>query len=81
MTPPYPGPPDFVDVPDVADLEDKLATRTPPYKIAFTQGESEVVEEFESADTSRGAQIAELHYSDGRYVTVDVERELLGVRA
>lgn len=73
------GPPEFVDIPDVAALSDTLESMSPPFTIRFSQGDSGAVEQFASVDTSRGAGIAELHYPDGRYVTVDVPTQLGGV--
>ena len=76
---PDPGPPEFVDIPDVAALSDTLETMSPPYRIGFSQGDGNAVAEFTSVDTSRGAGIAELHFDDGRHVTVDVETQVNGV--
>lgn len=73
------GPPDFVDIPDAAALDDVLDGQDLPYGIRFSQGDSEAMEVFESVDTSRGADIAELHYPDGRHVTVDVPTQVNGV--
>lgn len=73
------GPAAFVDVPDVAGLEDALAGQDPPYGIRFSQGDGDVVAEIAAVDTSRGAGIAELYYDGGRYVTVDVPTQLHGV--
>lgn len=72
------GPPVHVldRVPDRAALEEFVGSRSPPFRVGYRQGEDVVEEEFERVDTSRGGGLGELHYADGRHVTVDVAGEM-----
>lgn len=63
-------------VPDRPTLADFVSNNSPPFRVKYARGDDAVEEEFETVDTSRGADIAELHYADGRYVTVRVSRDV-----
>lgn len=74
------SPPDWVEVSDRADLESKLPDISPPFTVRFQRANQQSVEQFADVQTDRGAEIAELHFDDGRYVTVNVVRELEAIR-
>lgn len=78
--PPEPaGPPKQVleQVPDRAALAEFVRGRSPSrWRLAYAQGLEWAREEFVDVLVDRGGQIAELHYEDGRYVTVDVAEEI-----
>lgn len=81
-SPDHAGPPaDVVDeLPNVAAVDEVLAGKEPPYGVRFRQGDEVVEEEFVAVRTDRGAQIVELHYDDGRHVTVNAPDELEAIR-
>lgn len=77
--PEHAAPPERVleEIPDRAALE-RFDHEQPGRRrrVAFRRGGEVAEERVERIDTSRGADIAELHYPDGRYVTVRVGRDV-----
>lgn len=76
--PEHAGPPDAVleKIPDRAAVKQFVADRSPPFHVGYKRGREVVDEEFATVATERGGEIVELHYPDGRYVTVDASTEL-----
>lgn len=72
------GPPDHAAAPSSREeLSEWLEQQTPDQaRVAFAQGDEIVEADVVDVDVSRGAELAELHFEDGRHTTVRVGRDV-----
>lgn len=76
--PEVPGTPGDVleDIPDKSALDRFLNGAPPPYRVEFQRGDEAVAKEFTDIRADYGGDRVELVYEDGRYVTLNVGREV-----